>query len=211
MDRQDAECLMEHDFVSAFIVLLIVADPLGNVPVVLSLLKDVPRQRRLWVITRECAIATLMLLLFMLGGDALLKAMRLSQVALEIAGGVILFLIALGMAFPSMGVTVASAEPEGEPLLVPLAIPLLAGPSALATVVLLASRQPDRAWSWTAAIVLAMVVVWAVLASAQVLSRRLGPSGLVALERFMGLLLAAMAVEMLISGVQQVIAAAPHG
>lgn len=202
---------MEHDFVSAFIVLLIVADPLGNVPVVLSLLKDVPRQRRLWVITRECAIATVMLLLFMLGGDALLKAMRLSQVALEIAGGVILFLIALGMAFPSMGVTVASAEPEGEPLLVPLAIPLLAGPSALATVVLLASRQPDRAWSWTAAIVLAMVVVWAVLASAQVLSRRLGPSGLVALERFMGLLLAAMAVEMLISGVQQVIAAAPHG
>lgn len=202
---------MDHDFVSAFIVLLIVADPLGNVPVVLSLLKDVPRQRRLWVITRECAIATVMLLLFMLGGDALLKAMRLSQVALEIAGGVILFLIALGMAFPSMGVTVASAEPEGEPLLVPLAIPLLAGPSALATVVLLASRQPDRAWSWTAAIVLAMVVVWAVLASAQVLSRRLGPSGLVALERFMGLLLAAMAVEMLISGVQQVIAAAPHG
>nr|WP_145546687.1 MarC family protein [Variovorax boronicumulans] len=201
---------MDHDFVSAFIVLLIVADPLGNVPVVLSLLKDVPRQRRLWVITRECAIATVMLLLFMLGGDALLKAMRLSQVALEIAGGVILFLIALGMAFPSMGVTVAGAEPEGEPLLVPLAIPLLAGPSALATVVLLASRQPDRAWSWTAAIVLAMVVVWAVLASAQVLSRRLGASGLVALERFMGLLLAAMAVEMMISGVQQVIAAAPH-
>lgn len=201
---------MEHDFISAFIVLLIVADPLGNVPVVLSLLKDVPRQRRLWVITRECAIATVMLLLFMLGGDALLKAMRLSQVALEIAGGVILFLIALGMAFPSKGVTVASAEPDGEPLLVPLAIPLLAGPSALATVVLLASRQPDRAWSWTAAIVLAMVVVWAVLASAQRLSRRLGPSGLVALERFMGLLLAAMAVEMLISGVRRVIAAAPH-
>jgi MarC family membrane protein len=211
MDRPDAEQLMDHDFVSAFIVLLIVADPLGNVPVVLSLLKDVPRQRRLWVITRECAIATVMLLLFMLGGDTLLKAMRLSQVALEIAGGVILFLIALGMAFPGTGVSVASAETEGEPLLVPLAIPLLAGPSALATVVLLASRQPDRAWSWTAAIVLAMVVVWAVLASAQVLSRRLGPSGLVALERFMGLLLAAMAVEMLISGVQQVIAAAPHG
>ncbi|CAN7504464.1 MarC family protein [Pseudorhodoferax sp. LjRoot39] len=201
---------MDHDFVSAFIVLLIVADPLGNVPVVLSLLKDVPRQRRLWVITRECAIATVILLLFMLGGDVLLKAMRLSQVALEIAGGVILFLIALGMAFPGMGVSVASAETEGEPLLVPLAIPLLAGPSALATVVVLASRQPDRAWLWTAAIVLAMVVVWAVLASAQVLSRRLGASGLVALERFMGLLLAAMAVEMMISGVQQVIAAAPH-
>jgi multiple antibiotic resistance protein len=201
---------MEHDFISAFIVLLIVTDPLGNVPVVLSLLRDVPKERRLWIITRECAIATVMLLLFMMGGDALLKAMRLSHVALEIAGGVILFLIALGMAFPSMGVSVTSDQVQGEPLLVPLAIPLLAGPSALATVVLLASRQPDRAWSWTAAIVLAMVVVWVVLASAQTLSRRLGHAGLVALERFMGLLLAAMAVEMLISGVQQVIAQAPH-
>lgn len=200
---------MEHDFLSAFIVLLIVTDPLGNVPVVISLLKDVPKERRLWVITRECAIATVMLLLFMLGGEALLKAMRLSNVALEIAGGVILFLIALGMAFPSMGVSVASSETEGEPLLVPLAIPLIAGPSALATVVLLASRQPERAWSWTAAIVLAMVVGWAVLASAQFLSRRLGRSGLVALERFMGLLLSAMAVEMLISGVKQVMASAP--
>ncbi len=201
---------MEHDFISAFIVLLIVTDPLGNVPVVLSLLRDVPKERRLWIITRECAIATVMLLLFMMGGDALLKAMRLSQVALEIAGGVILFLIALGMAFPGMGVSFTGEQVEGEPLLVPLAIPLLAGPSALATVVLLASRQPDRAWSWTAAIVLAMVVAWAVLASAQGLSRRLGHSGLVALERFMGLLLSAMAVEMLISGVQKVIATSPH-
>jgi multiple antibiotic resistance protein len=200
---------MEHDFLSAFIVLLIVTDPLGNVPVVISLLKDVPKERRLWVITRECAIATVMLLLFMVGGESLLKAMRLSNVALEIAGGVILFLIALGMAFPSMGVSVASSETEGEPLLVPLAIPLIAGPSALATVVLLASRQPERAWSWTAAIVLAMVVGWAVLASAQFLSRRLGRSGLVALERFMGLLLSAMAVEMLISGIKQVMASAP--
>lgn len=201
---------MEHDFLSAFIVLLIVTDPLGNVPVVISLLKDVPPQRRLWVITRECAIATVMLLLFMLGGESLLKAMRLSNVALEIAGGVILFLIALGMAFPSMGVSVASSETEGEPLLVPLAIPLIAGPSALATVVLLASRQPERAWSWTAAIVLAMVVGWAVLASAQVLSRRLGRSGLIALERFMGLLLSAMAVEMLISGLRQAFPAITH-
>lgn len=194
---------MEHDFLSAFIVLLIVTDPLGNVPVVISLLKDVPKERRLWVITRECLIATVMLLLFMLGGEQLLKAMRLTNVSLEIAGGVILFLIALGMAFPSMGVSVASSDTEGEPLLVPLAIPLIAGPSALATVVLLASRQPERAWSWTAAIVLAMVVGWAVLASAQVLSRRLGRSGLIALERFMGLLLSAMAVEMLISGLHR--------
>lgn len=193
---------MTHDLLSAFIVLLIVTDPLGNVPVVISLLKDVPPERRLWVITRECLAATLLLLLFMLAGERLLQAMRLTNESLEIAGGVILFLIALGMAFPSMGVQVSSSESEGEPLLVPLAIPLIAGPSALATVVLLASRQPERAWSWTAAIVLAMLVGWAVLASAQVLSKRLGRSGLVALERFMGLLLSAMAIEMLISGLK---------
>lgn len=193
---------MTHDFLSAFIVLLIVTDPLGNVPVVISLLKNVPRERRLWVITRECLAATLMLLLFMLAGERLLQAMRLTNESLEIAGGVILFLIALGMAFPSMGVQFSSSESEGEPLLVPLAIPLIAGPSALATVVLLASRQPERAWSWTAAIVLAMFVGWAVLASAQSLSKRLGRSGLVALERFMGLLLSAMAIEMLISGLK---------
>ena len=95
---------MEHDFLSAFIVLLIVTDPLGNVPVVISLLKDVPPQRRLWVISRECLIATAMLLIFMLLGERLLQAMRLTNESLEIAGGVILFLIALGMAFPSMGV-----------------------------------------------------------------------------------------------------------
>ncbi|AWI55111.1 hypothetical protein DEH84_05080 [Aquabacterium olei] len=194
---------MEHDFLSAFIVLLIVTDPLGNVPVVISLLRNVPRERRLLVITRECLIATVMLLLFMLVGERLLQAMHLTNVSLEIAGGVILFLIALGMAFPSMGVSFASQTTEGEPMLVPLAIPLIAGPSALATVVLLASRQPDRAWSWTAAIVLAMAVGWVVLASADRLSRRLGPSGLVALERFMGLLLSAMAVEMLISGLHR--------
>jgi multiple antibiotic resistance protein len=194
---------MDHDFLSAFIVLLIVTDPLGNVPVAISLLKDVPRERRLWVISRECLIATAMLLLFMVGGEQLLKAMRLTNASLEIAGGVMLFLIALGMAFPSMGVSTHAADIEGEPFLVPLAIPLIAGPSALATVVLLASRQPDRAWSWTAAIVLAMAVGWAVLASAERLSRRLGRPGLVALERFMGLLLSAMAVEMLISGLHR--------
>lgn len=194
---------MEHDFLSAFIVLLIVTDPLGNVPLVISLLRNVPRERRLKVITRECLIATVMLLLFMLVGERLLAAMHLTNVSLEIAGGVILFLDRTGhgvsqhgceLCFPGIGRR-ADAGAAGHPL--------IAGPSALATVVLLASRQPDHAWSWTAAIVLAMTVGWVVLASADRLSRRLGPSGLVALERFMGLLLSAMAVEMLISGLHR--------
>ena len=202
---------MQHDLLSAFIVLLIVTDPLGNVPVVLSLLQGVPRARRLWVITREYLIATGLLLLFMVAGERLLKAMRLSEVSLEISGGVILFLIALGMVFPGMGVSVAPrarpSEPGGdapsEPLLVPLATPLIAGPSALATVVLLAARQPEQASAWGAAIVLAMAVGWAVLAMAEHLSHRLNPVALRAMERFMGLLLSAMAVEMLTSGLRR--------
>jgi multiple antibiotic resistance protein len=142
------------------------------------------------------------LLAFMWGGDWLLHVMHLSDTSLEIAGGVILFLIAMGMAFPSMGVSFSGPEEEGEPVLVPLAIPMIAGPSSLATVLLLASRQPERAWTWAAAIALSMVVVWLVLLSASALARRLGKSGLIALERLMGLLLAAMAVEMLISGLR---------
>lgn len=193
---------MQHDFFSALIVLLIVLDPLGNVPVVLSLLRDVPGHRRVRIITRECLFATLVLLVFMVAGDRLLHAMRLTDASLEIAGGVILFLIAMGMAFPGMGVRFSDPDQGGEPMLVPLAIPMIAGPSALATVLLLAARQPDRGWTWAAAIGLSMGLVWLVLLSASTLARRLGKSGLVALERLMGLLLSAMAVDMLISGLR---------
>lgn len=193
---------MQHDFLSALMVLLIVLDPLGNVPIVLSLLRNVPQARRFRVVSRECGFALVVLLAFMWGGDWLLHVMHLSDTSLEIAGGVILFLIAMGMAFPGMGVSFSGPEEDVEPMLVPLAIPMIAGPSSLATVLLLASRQPERAWTWAGAIVLAMVAVWLVLLSASVLSRRLGKSGLVALERLMGLLLAAMAVEMLISGLR---------
>lgn len=193
---------MQHDFFSALIVLLIVLDPLGNVPVVLGLLRDVPGHRRVRIITRECLFAMLVLLLFMWAGDRLLHAMRLTDASLEIAGGVILFLIAIGMAFPGMGVSFSDPERGAEPLLVPLAIPMIAGPSALATVLLLAARQPDRGWTWAAAIGLSMGLVWLVLLSASTLARRLGKPGLVALERLMGLLLSAMAVEMLMSGLR---------
>lgn len=193
---------MQHDFFSALIVLLIVLDPLGNVPVVLSLLRDVPGRRRVRIITRECLFAMLVLLVFMVAGERLLHAMRLTDASLEIAGGVILFLIAIGMAFPGMGVNFSDPDHGAEPLLVPLAIPMIAGPSALATVLLLAARQPDRGWTWAAAIGLSMGLVWLVLLSASTLARRLGKSGLVALERLMGLLLSAMAVEMLMSGLR---------
>ena len=125
-------------FSSAFLLLLVL-DPLGNIPLLLSLLRKVPRDRHPRIILRECGIAVLVLIAFFLVGDWLLLAMRLSDPALEIAGGLILFLIALRMVFPPSGQELSEHQVDGEPFIVPLAIPLIAGPSALATV-LLASR-----------------------------------------------------------------------
>jgi multiple antibiotic resistance protein len=107
------------------------------------------------------------------------------------------------MAFPGASRLRTPREEQGEPLLVPLAIPLIAGPSSLATVLLLSSRQPEQDWVWAGAIALSVALVWVVLALAQPLSRRLGRPVLTAMERLMGLLLSAMAIEMLINGLRQ--------
>src|SRR4051794_1739305 len=133
---------MTQNFLQSFILLLLVTDPFGNVPLFVSTLSHVAPARRARVIVRECVIAFLLLLLFMFFGRHFLAALQLSDVALRIGGGVILFLIALRMVFPQPGSALASdSEPEGEPFIVPLAIPALAGPSALVTVLLFSSHS----------------------------------------------------------------------
>ena len=150
---------------------------------------------------RECAIAGLVLIAFLFVGDRLLAAMQLSAPALEIAGGVILFLIALRMVFPPHGPEVTETAPRGEPFIVPLAIPMIAGPSALATV-LLAARQSDNEPVWAGAIVVAIAINACFLLASGWFSRLFGKSGMEALERLMGLILTAIAVQMLITGIQ---------
>jgi small neutral amino acid transporter SnatA (MarC family) len=120
---------MEYTFVSATILLLLITDPFGNIPIFVNALRNVAPERRMWVILREVLIAFLLLLTFMFVGDGFLRLMNLSELSLQIAGAVILFLIALRMIFPS---TQPEAALQGEPLIVPLAIPALTGPSALA-------------------------------------------------------------------------------
>lgn len=191
---------MNGELISSAFLLLLVLDPLGSMPFVLSLLRSIPKERRPRIILRECAIATLVLIAFLFVGDWLLLAMRLSDPALEIAGGLILFLIALRMVFPPPGHEVAEQEIVGEPFIVPLAIPMIAGPSALATV-LLASRQSGHMLTWVGAIVLACVVNTAFLMASGWFARLFGKSGMEALERLMGLILTTMAVQMLISGI----------
>jgi MarC family membrane protein len=197
------------DIVSAAILLFLVMDPFGNMPLAISVLKSVPARARTLVVLRECAIAYAVLLAFMFGGDRFMHLLRLSDNALAIAGGLILFLIALRMVFPHAEGIFGDTGDTGS-FIVPLAIPAIAGPSALATVLLLASREPQRVLDWVIALSLAMLACTVVLLSAQRISAWIGRRGVIALERLMGLVLTAIAVEMLLAGVERFIAQLPR-
>lgn len=193
---------MDGTFFSSVFLLLLVLDPLGNMPFVLSLLRRVPDARRPRIILRECAIATVVLVGFLFVGDWLLVAMQLSDPALEIAGGVILFLIALRMTFPPASQDSLEHAAPDEPLIVPLAIPMIAGPSALATVLLASRHAEDHAGLWVAAVILACAVNACLLLASGWFARLFGKAGMEALERLMGLILTAIAVQMLIKGIR---------
>ena len=192
---------MESTFLSATILLLLVTDPLGNIPIFVSALRAVPPHRKPYVILRECLIAFGILLLFMVFGNRFMDLLGLSDVSLQIGGGVILFLIALRMVFP-VPEGIFGTAPGGEPFIVPLAIPAIAGPSALATVLLLVSRDPGRLFEWVGALTVALVTVAMVLVFADRLQRRLGERVVIAFERLMGLVLIAIAVEMILKGLR---------
>ncbi len=193
---------MDHSFASALILLLLVLDPLGSLPVFIPIMREVPDARKRWVALREVAIAFGVLLAFMFLGDAFLRVMRLSERSLEVAGGVILLMVAIRMIFSHEGGVYGTAEGR-EPLIFPLAVPLLAGPSAMATVLLLASRQPDKIGQWVGALTVAMVVSGAVLLLCDRIRRWVGDSVVSATEKLMGLVLTAIAVEMILAGLKR--------
>ena len=191
---------MEYTFASATVLLLLITDPFGNIPIFVNALKNVPPGRRTRVILREVLIAFAILLVFMLVGERFLRMMSLTDLSLQLAGGIVLFLIALRMIFPSPD---NGALPDaGEPLIVPLAIPALAGPSALATVMLLVSQQPGRMLEWIMALSVTMLVCAIVLLLADSIQRWLGARVVAAFERLMGLILVAISVEMILKGVR---------
>jgi MarC family membrane protein len=192
---------VDISFASAVVILLLVTDPIGNIPLFVSLLRRVDASRRTRVIARECTIALGVLLLFVLFGRAILDLFGLSDRSLNLAGGVILFLIALRMIFRTPD-GIFGETPSGEPFIVPLAIPSIAGPAAIATVILLVSRAPQRMSEWLLAVGVVITVSFAVLIFAERISRWIGERVLVAFERLMGLLLTAIAVEMLLRGIE---------
>lgn len=199
---------MDHSFVSAFVLLLLVLDPFGSLPIFISVLKGVVPERRARVALRETLIAFVVLLAFMLAGQGFLNLMRLSERSLEVAGGVILLIISIRMIF-SGGAEVYASDSQREPLIFPLAVPLLAGPSAMARVLLLASRQPDRMLHWIGALTLAMALSGIVLLTSDRIRRWLGSSMVSAIEKLMGLVLTAIAVEMVLAGLKRYFFDAP--
>lgn len=200
---------MDHTFASALVLLLLVLDPLGSLPIFVSVLRGVAPERRARLALRESAIAFGVLLVFMFAGQWLLDVMHLSQRSLAVAGGVILLIIALRMVFGGSAAMVAGEGPGSddgrpvEPFVFPLAVPLLAGPSAMATVLLLASSQPDRVWHWVGALTVAMTVSAIVLLLADRIRRLVGDSVVTAMEKLMGLVLTAIAIEMLLDGLKK--------
>lgn len=193
---------MTQSFFQTFILLILVTDPFGNVPLFASALAPVEKARRARIVVRECAIAFAVLLVFMFFGRHFLNALHLSEVALRIGGAVILLLIAIRMIFPHPDGVLGKTD-GGEPFIVPLAIPALAGPSALATVLLFSANTMTEIAVNVAALASVGVVWLAVFLSAEKLQERLGPQVMTAFERLMGLILTAMSVEMLLSGIRE--------
>jgi MarC family membrane protein len=196
---------MEPTFLSATVLLILITDPLGNIPLFISALGKVRPERQRAVVFRECLIAFTTLLLFMVYGKHFLAVLGLSDEALRVAGGVILFLIAIKMIFPAPGAKLGEDDVHGEPFIVPIAIPLIAGPSAMATVMLIAGSNPHRMFEWIGALVISIAVTTVVFLLSTRIQRLLGGQVITALERLMGLVLTAISIEMLLNGVSSYI------
>lgn len=194
---------MDHSLstLSAGIVLFLIMDPLGNIPLFLSLLKHVAPERRRRVLVRELLIALAALFAFLLGGSYVLAALQLRTESVSIAGGIVLFLIGVKMIFPPREGGIFGGAPGTEPFIVPMAIPGVAGPSAMAALMLLTNSHPGRTADWSIALFFAWLATALILLSSTALYRWLGASVITAMERLMGMLLVALSVQMFLDGV----------
>ncbi len=182
------------------VTLFLIMDPLGNIPIFLSVLAKVAPERRRKILIRELFIALAVMLVFLFAGPSILRGLGLSSEAVTIAGGLVLMIIAIRMIFPSRGGIMGDEEDDEEPLVVPMAVPMIAGPSVLATLVLLTESGPDRTIYWLAALVGAWLVTALILLSSQFFFKFLGNRGLKAIERLMGMILVSISVQMLLNG-----------
>ena len=188
---------------SAAIMLILIMDPFGNIPIFLSVLSHVKPEKRRKIIIRELIIALLFLTFFLFFGKFILAGMHITEPALGIAGGTILFLIAIKMIFPSSNSSfIGDKESQDDPLIVPLAVPMVAGPSSMAMVILLSTQYPDHLFTWFGALLIAWSIGFIILILSEKISRIMGRRALKAIERLMGMILTTMSVQMLLTGIK---------
>jgi len=187
---------------SAATMLFFLIDPLGNIPAILSIMKGIEPKRQRIIIARELIIALGILMLFLFAGKPVLSFLQLGEEAVTISGGIILLIIGIRLIFPQES-GVMGEQPNGEPFLVPIAIPMIAGPSIMAMLILMTHSQPNRTLHWLAALLIAWALSAVILIAAPFLLRFLKQRGLAAMERLMGMILLMMAVQMLINGFKE--------
>lgn len=189
------------EILSAATMLFLIMDPLGNLPIVLSILKHIDPKRRRIVLIRELIFALIILLLFLFAGQSILNFLHVQPETLSISGGIILFIIAIKMIFPSAGSITGLAAGE-EPFIVPMAIPMIAGPSVIAALILLSTQNPDNMVELSLSVLLAWGVTFFILMFNGFFLRILGERGLKAIERLMGLLLVMLSTQMFLDGMK---------
>jgi len=183
------------------VTLFIVLDPFGNLAVFHSVLSTCPEEKRTRILMRELLIALFILFLFLFFGEPMLSFLALKQPTLKISGGVILFLISLGMVFPKKNIM--GDEVDDEPFIVPLAVPLVAGPSALILILVFAHQHSGKIGQIAAATFLAWLFAAFILLASPLFMRILGRKGTRALERLMGMLLVMISVQMFLDGLAE--------
>ena len=188
-------------FAIAFSLFLLM-DSIGNIPLYLSVLKHLNGKRQRVIILREMCIALVIIILFMFLGDSLMNFLQIEDGTIQIAGGIILFIICLKMIFPSAQDPKEEIPSHQEPLIVPLAVPFVAGPAVLAAVMIYSRDGMDNPWMMIGAIFIAWICSLIVLLSSSFLKNILGWRGITALERLMGLVLILIAVQMFLMGLR---------
>ncbi|CAL4324395.1 UPF0056 inner membrane protein YhgN [Buchnera aphidicola (Eriosoma grossulariae)] len=190
------------EMISTTILLIFIMDPIGNLPIFMSILKNIEPKRRQLILIREMIIALLIMLLFLFGGEKILLVLNLKTETISISGGIILFLIAIKMIFPNEENNNQTVMNQDEPFLVPLAIPLVAGPSLLATLILLSHQHPTQLFYLSSSLLIAWSITVVILLSSGFFLRIFGAKGINALERLMGLILIMLSTQMFLEGIR---------
>lgn len=196
------------EFLSTTFLLFFVMDPIGNIPIFIVVLEQIPQKQKRWIIIREVIFAMIILIIFLFLGNTILKYLNISHSSLKISGSILLFLISMRMIFPptapgNLKQSVFGELPEGDPFLFPLAIPSLAGPSAITTVILISNQNPSMINIWIFSIILSCTLALLILLSSNFIFKHAGKKGIFALEKLMGMALTAISIEMFLKGIKE--------